>query len=94
MSGVTITAEGFEVDANLVAKAFGLEQSTLQDLMRAGEVTSICETGVDADAGRFRLTFRHQARVLRLTVDAAGHVLGHSTFDAPRPDQGKARADV
>jgi hypothetical protein len=81
---VTGSGTGFEVDANLVAQAFGLDQATLQTLMRAGQVTSLCETGADADAGRHRLTFRHGQRVLRLTVDDAGQVLATSSFDAPR----------
>ncbi|KJS45122.1 MAG: hypothetical protein VR71_03155 [Roseovarius sp. BRH_c41] len=82
MSGVTVTAQGFEVDAVTVAAAFGLDPAQLQEKMRAGKVTSRCEKGVDADAGRFRLTFRHAGRVLRLTVDDAGTILKRSTFDA------------
>lgn len=85
MTAVSITAQGFEVEAEVIAQAFGLDPSTLQHLMRAGEVTSRCEVGSDADAGRFRLTFRHNNRALRLTVDATGKVLSRSTFDAPRP---------
>ncbi|MDZ4137191.1 MAG: DUF6522 family protein [Paracoccaceae bacterium] len=84
MSAVTLTTAGFEVDAAIVAAAFGLDPAGLQAKTRAGEVTSLCEKGEDADAGRFRLTFRHGGRVLRLTVDAQGRVLSRSTFDAPR----------
>lgn len=83
MNAVTITAQGFEVDAILIAAALGLDPALLREKMRAGEVTSLCETGVDADAGRFRLTFRRAGRALRLTVDAEGRVLTRSTFDAP-----------
>ncbi|MFN4156676.1 MAG: DUF6522 family protein [Paracoccaceae bacterium] len=82
MTQVTITADGFEVDAALIAAAFGLDPATLQARMRAGEVTSLCETGVDADLGKFRLTFRHAGRALRLTVNAEGRVLARSTFPA------------
>jgi hypothetical protein len=32
---VTITAQGLEVDAEVVAAAFGLDPSTLQEKMRA-----------------------------------------------------------
>lgn len=80
---VTITTQGFEVDAAVIATAFGLDPTTLQSKMRAGEVSSLCEKGEGADAGRFRLTFRHAGRVLRLTVDGDGHILKQSTFDAP-----------
>ncbi len=43
-------------------------------------MTSLCQAGVDADLGRFRLTFRHAGRALRLTVDADGRVLMRATF--------------
>lgn len=92
MSGVTVTAQGFQVDAVTIAVAFGLDPAQLQGKMRAGEVTSLCEKGVDADEGRFRLTFRHAGRVLRLTVDARGQILTRSTFDAPRNPAHKSGA--
>lgn len=81
MSGVTVTAQRFEVDAVTIATAFGLDPAQLREKIRAVEVTSLCEMGVDADAGRFRLTFRHAGRVLRLTVDKGGAILKQSTFD-------------
>ncbi len=81
MSGVTVTGQGFQVDAVTIANAFRIDPARLQESMRAGEVTGLCEKGVDADAGRFRLTFRHAGRVLRLTVDADGTILKQSTFD-------------
>ena len=80
MTAVTITTEGFEVDASVIATAFGIDPATLQARMRAGEVTSMCEAGVDADLGRFRLTFRHAGRALRLTVNADGEVLMRAMF--------------
>jgi len=88
MSGVTVTAQGFEVDAATIAAAFGLDPGHLQEKMRAHEVTSLCEKGIDADAGRFRLTFRHAGRVLRLTVDESGRILTRSRFDAPSRKSG------
>ena len=88
MSVVSVTALGFEVDAALIAKAFRTDIDALREKMRAGEVTSLCEAGAGADAGRFRLTFRHAGRVLRLTVDSQGQVLTRSIFDAPRPKSG------
>lgn len=80
MTAVTITTDGFEVDASVIATAFGLDPSTLQAQMREGEVTSLCEAGVDADLDRFRLTFRHAGRALRLTVNADGEVLTRAMF--------------
>ena len=84
MSVVTIPTGGFEVDATVIAAAFGLEQSTLQQLMRDGQVTSLCEAGVDEDAGRYRLTFHHDGRALRLTVDVDGRVLSKAIFPSGR----------
>ncbi len=80
MSAVTITAEGFEVDASVIAEAFGFDTVHLQEKMRAGDVTSLCEKGEDSDAGRFRLTFRHAGQSLRLTVDENGRVLSRASF--------------
>lgn len=86
MSVVATTPEGFEVDAQIIASAFGLDEATLRDRMRAGEITSLCETGVDEDAGRSRVTFRYGTRVLRLIVDDAGKVVSNGRFDVrPRP---------
>ncbi|MFN3281504.1 MAG: DUF6522 family protein [Gemmobacter sp.] len=81
---VTFTAQGFEVDAAAVAAAFELDPASLREMMRAGEVASLCEKGEGVDAGRFRLIFRHAGRVLRLTVDGDGHILTRATFDSPR----------
>ncbi|MFN4129085.1 MAG: DUF6522 family protein [Paracoccaceae bacterium] len=80
MTIVTVTTDGFEVDASVIAAAIGIDPATLQARMRAGEVTSICEAGVDADLGRFRLTFRHAGRASRLTVNADGEVLTRAIF--------------
>lgn len=80
MTGVEVTAGGFTVDAALIAAAFGLSPADVPAAMRAGHITSRCETGIDADAGRFRLTFFHAGRALRLTVDGAGTVLSRATF--------------
>ncbi|MGV8953715.1 MAG: DUF6522 family protein [Cypionkella sp.] len=82
MSEVTVTAQGFEVDAGLIAKAFGLDTANLKEKMRAGTVTSRCEKGVGDDAGRFRLTFHYAFQVLQLTVDANGCVLAQTSFPA------------
>jgi len=80
MTAVTVTLNGFKVDAALIADAFGLDPASLQTRMRAGEVTSVCEAGVDADFCRFRLTFRHAGRALRLTVDSKFQILKRATF--------------
>lgn len=92
MAEVKATETGFEVDAGLIASAFNLEAASVPGLLRDQEITSRCETGVEDDAGRWRLTFFHRDRVLRLTVDETGAVLQRATFDdlRRRPKLGTA----
>ena len=80
MTRVEVTQDGFVVDAEVIAEAFGLEAKDVQPLMRSGEVTSVSETGVGEDAGRSRITFRYNGRTLRLVVDTEGTILKRSSF--------------
>lgn len=75
----------FIVPAELIGAAFDIEPAQVPDLMRGGKMTSRCETGIDADAGRWRITIYFNGRALRLTVDEAGNILSQSAFDSPRP---------
>lgn len=72
------------VEAGVIAGAFDLDPAHVQGLMRSGAITSRCEQGVGADAGRWRLTFWHGGRALRLTVDDTGAILSRARFPAPR----------
>jgi hypothetical protein len=63
------------VDAALIAEDLGLEPAGLIEALRAGRVTAVCEQGIAQDAGRFRLTFYHRDRRLRLIIDPTGQVL-------------------
>jgi Family of unknown function (DUF6522) len=77
------------IDASILGEGLGLEASLVPVLMRKGAITSLCERGIDADAGRFRMTFFYKSRRLRLVVDAAGNILQRSTIDfgdRPLPD--------
>jgi hypothetical protein len=49
MSVVSIGAEGFVVEAEVIATAFGLAPAEVPARMRDGAISSGCETGVDAD---------------------------------------------
>jgi len=80
MSGIDVTPDGFTVDAEVIAAGFKLDPAHVPVMLREGQITSRCETGFDEDAGRFRLTFYHNARALRLTVDAQGAVLQQARF--------------
>ncbi|EYD76014.1 hypothetical protein Rumeso_02443 [Rubellimicrobium mesophilum DSM 19309] len=96
MSEVRLTGGGFEVEAGVLASAFRLDPAGVPGLMRSGAITSRCETGVDEDAGRWRLTFYHGGRALRLTVDGTGAILRRATFDVgrqPRPESSPSLGD-
>lgn len=64
MSAIRISGSEITVDAALVAEGFGMSNAKLQALMRAGTITSRCETGEGVDAGRTRLNFLYGNRVL------------------------------
>lgn len=80
MTGVERNTSDFVIDAALLGEAFGLPQSEIKARMRDGSITSRCETGVDKDAGSWRLTFHHAGRACRFVVDEAGNILTRATF--------------
>lgn len=84
MTGVERDGDSFVVDAAILADEFGLSEDDVRQGMRNGAITSRCETGVDEDAGRWRLTFHHGDRALRLVVDEAGEVITRSRFATGR----------
>lgn len=63
------------IDAADLGPLLGLTPSEVPEKMRNGEITSKSETGVDADAGRMRLTFYYAAKRVRLTCTTDGTVL-------------------
>lgn len=72
---VDFDGKSFSVDAALIADGFGIGPASVQALMRARRITSRCERGIEQDAGRYRLTFRHHDRALRFVVDDRGEIL-------------------
>lgn len=80
MKAVERKAGHFVIDATLLAEAFGLPQDEIKARMRNGVITSRCETGVEEDAGRWRLTFHCKDRACRFIIDEAGNVLTRATF--------------
>ncbi len=80
MTLVERNAGDFVIDVALLAGAFNLTEDEIRRRMRNGAITSRCETGVDEDEGRWRLTFYHGNRACRFIVDAAGNVLKSTTF--------------
>ncbi len=82
MHKVEIQGDGtIQVDASIIGESLGLEPFEVQSLMREGKLTSSCERGVDRDAGRYRLTFFHGSRRLRLITDNAGQIIRRSLID-------------
>ncbi len=72
---VEFDGQSFSVDAALIAEGFGIGPAKVQSLMRSRKITSRCERGIEQDAGRYRLTFRHHDRALRIVVDERGEIL-------------------
>jgi hypothetical protein len=88
MGMIRFQDDAVEVDASVIAEALGSTAADLRDRMRRGEITGRCERGIDADAGRYRLTFTAGHRRFRMVVDEAGNVLQRSTVNfAARPPE-------
>jgi hypothetical protein len=75
------TENGLTVDAVDLGTLLGLSPADVPAKMRAGEITSRSETGVDDDEGRIRLTFWYDGQRVRLVCDSDGTVL--TTSRAP-----------
>jgi hypothetical protein len=78
---ISITDGQPVIDARDLGPLLGLEPARIPEKMRSGEITSRFETGVEEDAGRFRLTFYHDGTRIRLTCGPDGTVL--STVRTP-----------
>jgi hypothetical protein len=78
MRSIEFEHDDISVNAVLIAEGLAIDPEQVQPRMRAGQITSLCERGIDEDAGRFRLTFFHGKRRFRLVVDAAGNVIERS----------------
>jgi hypothetical protein len=75
MNSVQFEQDAVSVDAALIAEGLSMEAAQIQPLMRQGQITSLCERGVEEDAGRLRLTFFYRAQRFSLIVDANGNVV-------------------
>lgn len=85
MNGIVLDHGDVQVDASIIAEGLWLAPALVQPLMRQGRIASRLERGVDDDAGRYRLTFVHGRRQLRLIVDDAGHVVERSATELATP---------
>ena len=69
------------IDAKDLGPLLGLDPAEVQSKMRQGEITSKYEIGQDDDAGRFRLTFYHSGKKVRLTCAEDGVVVSQIRTD-------------
>ena len=81
MSTVVFEEDAVSIDAAIVAEGFAIEPALVQSLMHEGKITSLCERGTHEDTGRYRLTFFHEKRCLRLVIDSTGNIIERSTSD-------------
>ena len=79
------TGDGFAIDAADLGALHDLPVDEVRGLMRAGQITSRVERGEGSDAGRFRVTFTHGRRRVRLTLDGEGTVLQRSRVTTTPP---------
>ncbi|OYU16851.1 MAG: hypothetical protein CFE34_18780 [Rhodobacteraceae bacterium PARR1] len=85
MTEIERDGAGFVVPAALLAEAFRMSEDDVRRAMRDGTLTSRGEAGEGADAGRWRLTFRHSGWACRFTLDVTGTILTRSRFPVPSP---------
>jgi hypothetical protein len=76
---------GIEVDATLLGAAFDLTPDQVMNDLRRGVITSRSELGVDADAGRRRLTFFRGRKRVRIVLDADGAVVQQTSLNFHEP---------
>lgn len=87
--GTVVFANGeFSVDATEIAKGLRIHPAKLLAGMRRRTITSLCERGIDEDAGRYRLTFFYARRLFRLVVDEQGTVIDRSSENHRRTRRG------
>jgi hypothetical protein len=81
---VTLTPDGATVDAHDLGPLLGILPADVPAKMRAGEITSQSEQGVDEDEGRTRLTFWYQDLRIRLICGPDGTVLKTTRITSAR----------
>ncbi|MEJ8570366.1 DUF6522 family protein [Microbaculum marinum] len=78
---IDIEEDGFVVGSALLAELFDLKDSEVRRLMHEGQITSICEKGLDQHRDQFRLTLFHRNRRARISVHASGRILDRSVIN-------------
>ncbi len=83
MPQIRFEEDAIEIDAVVIAKGLGIDPDVVQEQMQAGTITSLCERGVDDDAGTFRLSFFTAHKRLRVIGNEAGEVIRRTTLSSP-----------
>ena len=78
---IEITDDDIVIDARLLAPLLKVATEEVPDLMRKQAITSVCERGVGAHEGQYRLSFFHRNRRVQITVDSTGRLLQRMTLD-------------
>ena len=81
MTSLEIDEGTVQIDATIIAEAFGIAPERLMELVRQGEVTSLSERGIAEDAGSHRLTFFCGNRRLRIVANESGDVVQRSVIE-------------
>ncbi len=84
MNAVVFADGEFSVDAAEIAEGLRIHPTQVLAGMRQRRITSLCERGIDEDAGRYRLTFFYARRRFRLVVDEAGTIIDRMVEDHRR----------
>lgn len=77
---VEVSDSDILVDATLLGELLDVTAADVPPLMRAHAITSVCERGVDAHQGQFRLSFFYRNRRARLSIDTSGRILRRSVI--------------
>lgn len=85
MTQIEIADDMVLIDADVLAKAFGIGADDLKRQMRDGTITSRFERGAEEDAGRVRLTFFSADLQVQITADESGTVLSCCAVDFTQP---------
>ena len=78
---VDVQDNAFVVDGAFVANLLDLSTADFQTLMRHGEITSVCEKGLNEHENQFRLSFFYRNRRARLSINKLGQVLRRSVVN-------------
>ena len=78
---VEITNGDIVVDAALLGELLDVAPADVQPLLQTKAITSICEKGMEDNAGEYRLSFFYRNCRLQLSVNESGHILRRSVID-------------